>query len=481
MCESKVHACVNPSRSALRVNSMTRQAGGSGWKVTPKSMLFSLVLSDTRDGGLGARGKVDAAGYIALPAAKTGSTGEQLLEAEPDQVGDTYPLHDREGSCKGGQYSRDPDPRGSIHEGDGLDTRAGDETCESPPSTPRHSVVDSRDRHESNAGAATTKSMNEGVSGTGSLLSGPFRHFRGLAAADYRERQVSQPRDEEGKEQAVVVETLDKGGVLEDSLETWGRGGLEESRQDGDHADKDRYYRPPVPAAGVGVAAIPFVEVGQFEPPAAQNPVVCDHDGRDRPEQAPVADEPGEDVGADVLEENPGEGDDAQDRGDDTAGAERDVLRCQVGEVERGGDHVRSHVRRDLGDHYDDHGEDQSGGKITGDPRDHLHRVPDGLAEDHDGGRGDRDPDNAEGRHRYGEPQSLSDDLRLLALGVAGKVRDVEGERDPIPHVRRQGRPEKRPERCVALLQLRRGGKDGAHTAAGHETPREQGQAAGYE
>src|SRR5215212_9581929 len=97
MCESKVHACVKPSRSALRVNSMTRQAGGSGWKVTPKSMLFSLVLSGTRDGGLGARGKVDTAGYIALPAAKTGPMGEQLLEAEPDWVGDTYPLHDREG------------------------------------------------------------------------------------------------------------------------------------------------------------------------------------------------------------------------------------------------------------------------------------------------------------------------------------------------------------------------------------------------
>src|SRR5215218_724087 len=102
----------------------------------------------------GARGKVDAAGYIALSAAKTGPTGEQLLEAEPDWVGDTYTLHDREGSCKGGQYSRDPDPRGSIHEGDGLDTRAGDETCESPPSTPRHSVVDSRDGHELSRRAA---------------------------------------------------------------------------------------------------------------------------------------------------------------------------------------------------------------------------------------------------------------------------------------------------------------------------------------
>src|SRR5919112_3656242 len=53
MCESKVHACVKPSRSAFCVNSTTRQAGGSVWKVTPKFMLFSLVLSGTRDGGRG--------------------------------------------------------------------------------------------------------------------------------------------------------------------------------------------------------------------------------------------------------------------------------------------------------------------------------------------------------------------------------------------------------------------------------------------
>ena len=65
-------------------------------------------------------------------------------------------------------------------------------------------------------------------------------------------------------------------------------------------------------------------------------------------------------------------------------------------------------------------------------------------------------------------------------MGVAGEVGDVERQRDPVPHVRGQGRPEERPERCVALLQLRGGGEHGADAARG-KTPREQGQATGYE
>ena len=38
MCESNVQACVKPRRSARWVSSTTRLAGGSVWKVTPKSM-----------------------------------------------------------------------------------------------------------------------------------------------------------------------------------------------------------------------------------------------------------------------------------------------------------------------------------------------------------------------------------------------------------------------------------------------------------
>src|SRR5918997_2420543 len=47
MCESKVHAWVKPRASALCASSTTRQAGGSVWKVTPKSMrpLFLFLLT----------------------------------------------------------------------------------------------------------------------------------------------------------------------------------------------------------------------------------------------------------------------------------------------------------------------------------------------------------------------------------------------------------------------------------------------------
>src|SRR5215218_7728128 len=44
MCESNGQACVNPSRSALCVSSTTRQAGGSVWNVTPKSMSAPSLL-----------------------------------------------------------------------------------------------------------------------------------------------------------------------------------------------------------------------------------------------------------------------------------------------------------------------------------------------------------------------------------------------------------------------------------------------------
>src|SRR5919107_1735114 len=112
MCESKVHAWVKPRASALLASSTTRQAGGSVWKVTPKSM-NPLLLRGLR-----------------LPA----------------------------------RLGRD--------------------------------------------------------------------------ARDHAQEQVRQPRDEERKEQAVVVEPLDKRRVLEDTGEARGRGGLEEAGKHRDHPDK---------------------------------------------------------------------------------------------------------------------------------------------------------------------------------------------------------------------------------------------------
>src|SRR5215203_6838879 len=129
----------------------------------------------------------------------------------------------------------------------------------------------------SSASAAATKSPNVVASGIGDLLRGlrlPAR-LRG-EAGDHVQEQVREPRDEEREEQTVVVEALDKRRVLEDAGEAGGGGGLEEAGQHGNDADEDRGYRPPVPAAGVGVAAVVLVEVGEGELATPDDPVVCD-------------------------------------------------------------------------------------------------------------------------------------------------------------------------------------------------------------
>src|SRR4028119_1516446 len=73
MCESKVHAWVKPSLSALCVNSMTRLAGGFVWRVTAKSN--ASVLSRAGDGGDGAEGQVDAPREVASCATEAGALG----------------------------------------------------------------------------------------------------------------------------------------------------------------------------------------------------------------------------------------------------------------------------------------------------------------------------------------------------------------------------------------------------------------------
>src|ERR687894_135243 len=128
----------------------------------------------------------------------------------------------------------------------------------------------------------------------GPLFLGGLRFAARLGgeAWDRAEQQVHQPRDEEREEQAVVVEALDEGRVLEDAGEARGRGGLEEAGEDGADADDYGGYGPPVPAARVGVAAVVLVEVREVAVPLAQDPVVDDPHGPDGSEQAPVAHQP---------------------------------------------------------------------------------------------------------------------------------------------------------------------------------------------
>src|SRR5918997_5541263 len=89
ICESKVQACVNPSRSARCVNLTTRQAGGSVWKVTPKSISSSSIFTGTRGRARHAERQVDPAGEVPLyttepttptPEGHTGRPAEQRVE-----------------------------------------------------------------------------------------------------------------------------------------------------------------------------------------------------------------------------------------------------------------------------------------------------------------------------------------------------------------------------------------------------------------
>ena len=52
--------------------------------------------------------------------------------------------------------------------------------------------------------------------------------------------------------------------------------------------------------------------------------------------------------------------------------------------------------------------------------------APDRLAEDDGGGAGAGDADKGVERHGDGKTEGLAEDLRVLRLGVAGEVRDVE-------------------------------------------------------
>ena len=60
-----------------------------------------------------------------------------------------------------------------------------------------------------------------------------------------------------------------------------------------------------------------------------------------------------------------------------------------------------------------------------------LDGVPDGVAEEDDGGGGDGDADEGVEGHGEGEAEGLAEGLVALGAGVAGEVGDVEGDGGP--------------------------------------------------
>ncbi len=86
------------------------------------------------------------------------------------------------------------------------------------------------------------------------------------------------------------------------------------------------------------------VEIFHIERGFADEEVIGNHHAGDGAEQAGVADEPAENVGAEIAQQFPGHHEDADDAGDEAAGAERDQARIEVGEIVRGRDDVSGDV-----------------------------------------------------------------------------------------------------------------------------------------
>ena len=101
--------------------------------------------------------------------------------------------------------------------------------------------------------------------------------------------------------------------------------------------------------AGVAVDAMALVKFRRVEFFTPPDIVIRDHDAGNRSEQRTVADEPGKNVAAGVLIKLPWHHEDPEKGGDESAGAEADVLRGEVGEVVGRRDHVGRDVGRERG------------------------------------------------------------------------------------------------------------------------------------
>ena len=105
------------------------------------------------------------------------------------------------------------------------------------------------------------------------------------------------------------------------------------------------------------------------------NEIVGDHDSTDRSEQRAVADEPGENVTGRVGHQFPRHHQNADDAGDESADAERNLLRREMREIIRRTNDIGGDVGRQRRDAKREHG-DHEHDRIL-EMRQHIDRIPD--------------------------------------------------------------------------------------------------------
>ncbi len=147
------------------------------------------------------------------------------------------------------------------------------------------------------------------------------------------------------------------------------------------------------------------------------------------PSKRAVADQPGEDVAGWVGHQFPRHHHDADDAGDQAADAKGNLARSEMREVVRRTNDIGGDVRGEGGEAEREHG-DHEHDRIF-EMREHVDRIPDGLAIDDRGRRGDRDADEGIERHRERQPERLTDDLVALTVRVAREIGNVERKRGP--------------------------------------------------
>src|ERR1035437_4768070 len=143
-----------------------------------------------------------------------------------------------------------------------------------------------------------------------------------------------------------------------------------------------------VDSFAVVIRALAMIEGVYVELGVADEEVIADHDAGNGTQQPGVANQPAEDVRVGRREEFPRTHREAEEARDEPTGTKTDQSRIQVGEVVRRRDNIGPDVDVERGNENGD--ERDEGYKRLMERTDQHDRIPDGMAEEHDGGRRDR-------------------------------------------------------------------------------------------
>src|SRR6266702_4217772 len=226
-------------------------------------------------------------------------------------------------------------------------------------------------------------------------------------------------------------------------------------------------------ATRVFILAIAPIEIFDDEEFFAHDEVVTNKHARDGAKKTGVADEPNKNVIGVVRHQLPWLHDDAHGAGDETAGAETDAARGEIGEIVGRGDDVGGDVDVEGGHEKRNHRQDD--GEGIAEARKNRDGIPKRLAKDDHGGGSYGDADEGVESHRGGEAKSLADDLITLAACIPREVGNV--QRDGGPETDDAGeRRNKEAEEFAKGLKFRWRGEHGAEAARFAARPEEKSE-----